>query len=109
VSTGAEEVAGELEQLLRKGNLLDDLTPDSALYSWVALVFWYAERVPRALELLDAGERRARRRGAVPLLAMVLNARSRIVASLASMKSSTRGSRYSATQSFPAAGRQVTS
>jgi hypothetical protein len=26
VSTGAEEVAGELEQLLRKGNLLDDLT-----------------------------------------------------------------------------------
>ena len=65
-----------------RADLLDDLTPDSALYSWVALVFWYAERVPRALELLDAGERRARGRGAVPLLAMVLNARSRILASV---------------------------
>ena len=82
VSKSAEEIVRELEQLLRKGDLLDDLTPDSALYSWVALAFWYAERVPRALELLDAGERRARRRGAVPLLAMVLNARSRILASL---------------------------
>jgi DNA-binding CsgD family transcriptional regulator len=82
VTKSAEEVVCELERLLRKGDLLDDLTPDSALYSWVALAFWYAERVPRALELLDAGEGRARRRGAVPLLAMVLNARSRILASL---------------------------
>jgi DNA-binding CsgD family transcriptional regulator/tetratricopeptide (TPR) repeat protein len=86
VSTSASEVVCELEPLLRKGDLLDDLTPDSALYSWVALAFWYAERVPRALELLDAGERRARRRGAVPLLAMVLNARSRILASLGELE-----------------------
>ena len=82
VSESAEEVACQLERLMRNGDLLDDLTPDSALYSWVALAFWYAERVPRALELLDAGERRARRRGAVPLLVMVLNARSRILASV---------------------------
>jgi DNA-binding CsgD family transcriptional regulator len=86
VSKSAEEVACELERLLRQGDLLDDLTPDSVLYSWVALVFWYAERVPRALELLDAGERRARRRGALPLLAMVLNARSRILASLGELE-----------------------
>jgi DNA-binding CsgD family transcriptional regulator len=86
VSRSAEEVAGELERLLRRGDLLDDLTPDSALYSWVALGFWYAERVPRALELLDAGERRARARGAVPLLAMVLNARSRILASVGELE-----------------------
>jgi DNA-binding CsgD family transcriptional regulator len=52
----------------------------------VALVFWYAERVPRALELLDAGERRARARGAVPLLAMVLNARSRILVSVGELE-----------------------
>ncbi len=57
VSHSAQEVTGELERLVRKGDLLDDLTPDSALYSWVALAFWYAERVPQALELLDAGER----------------------------------------------------
>ena len=82
VSQSAEEVVGELGRLLQKGDLLDDLTPDSALYSWVALAFWYAERVPRALELLDAGERRARSRGAVPLLSMVLNARSRVLSSL---------------------------
>jgi DNA-binding CsgD family transcriptional regulator len=86
VSHSAEEVAGELERLLQRGDLLDDLTPDSALYSWVALVFWYAQRVPRALELLDAGERRARGRGAVPLLAMVLNARSRILASVGELE-----------------------
>ncbi len=86
VSHSAQEVTGELERLVRKGDLLDDLTPDSALYSWVALAFWYAERVPQALELLDAGERRARRRGAVPLLAMVLNARSRILASVGELE-----------------------
>ena len=86
VSHSAQEVTSELERLVRKGDLLDDLTPDSALYSWVALAFWYAERVPQALELLDAGERRARRRGAVPLLAMVLNARSRILASVGELE-----------------------
>jgi DNA-binding CsgD family transcriptional regulator/tetratricopeptide (TPR) repeat protein len=86
VSQSADEVVAELERLLGKGNLLDDLTPDSALYSWVALVFWYAERVPQALELLAAGERHARRRGAVPLLAMVLNARSRILASVGELE-----------------------
>ena len=86
VSHSAQEVTGELERLVRKGDLLDDLTPDSALYSWVALAFWHAERVPQALELLDAGERRARRRGAVPLLAMVLNARSRILASVGELE-----------------------
>lgn len=86
VSESAEEVVSQLERLMRNGDLLDDLTPDSALYSWVALAFWYAERVPRALELLDAGERRARRRGAMPLLVMVLNARSRILASVGELE-----------------------
>ena len=86
VSESAEEVVSQLERLMRNGYLLDDLTPDSALYSWVALAFWYAERVPRALELLDAGERRARRRGAMPLLVMVLNARSRILASVGELE-----------------------
>ena len=50
VSHSAQEVTGELERLARKGDLLDDLTPDSALYSWVALAFWHAERVPQALD-----------------------------------------------------------
>jgi DNA-binding CsgD family transcriptional regulator len=86
VSQSAEEVICQLERLMQKGDLLDDLTPDSALYSWVALAFWYAERVPRALELLEMGERRARRRGALPLLALVLNARSRILASLGELE-----------------------